>query len=110
MSVRSIIRFKVKQGREQEFESAFKAGGNLTRPVELVGYIKAELVKCASDPSEYYVIGEWADAAAYAAWQEKGPSEAPAGTVERLMDVLVDFEPGKLFDVIDAGYGTGHSQ
>ena len=100
MGVRSLIRFSVKPGRESDFEAAFEASGMLTRPLAIEGFLRAELLRSRATPAEYYVIGQWDSAEAYASWQKASLVGADARVTAGLLDTLVDPKPGRLFDVI----------
>jgi heme-degrading monooxygenase HmoA len=102
VSVRSVIRFTVKLGREAEFEAAFGACGMLTRPRAIAGYLEAELVRGLENPAEYLVIGRWADQAAYAAWQARSLEGVTAEQRQALLDTLVDPRPGAAYAVVAA--------
>ena len=97
MSVRSLIRFVPKPGREADFEAAFEAAGMLTRPSAVEGFLGAELLRSCETPAEYCVIGEWRSPEAYARWQELSLRGADPKRVAALLDTLVEPAPGRLF-------------
>ena len=102
-AVRSVIRFTVKPGREAEFEAAFAACGMLTRPRAIEGFVEAELVRGLENPGEYLVIGRWADAAAYGAWQARSMEAVTAQQRQALLETLVDPRPGAAYAVAAVG-------
>lgn len=100
MPVRSILRFDVQAGREADFENAFEASGMLTRPKAVAGFLGAELLRSDDSPTEYYVIGRWASAEAYAQWQQVSLEAPDARSTASLFDTLVDPRPGRLFSAV----------
>lgn len=103
MSLRSVIRFQVKPGREADFEAAFAETGMLTRPRELPGFRGAELVRSLADAGEYLVIGVWDDAETYREWQARSAADAPKEALRRLVDTLLDPRPGALYRLVQPG-------
>ena len=97
MRVRSVIRFAVKPGREEDFEAAFEAAGMLTRPAQVEGFRGAELLRSDDAPTEYYVLGAWDSREAYARWQRVSVEGAATDSATALLDTLVDPAPGRLF-------------
>lgn len=100
-SVRSVISFQVKPGREADFEAAFALSGMLTRPLEFAGFQGADLVRAVDGSGEYLVIGSWASAEAYRDWQRRSTQGAPEGSFQRLLETLDDPRPGRLFAVVE---------
>lgn len=101
--VRSVIRFQVKPGRGADFEAAFAETGMLDRPRQIDGFLGAELVKDLAGDGEYLVLGVWAGAEAYRAWQAVSAVQAPREAMGRLLDTLVDPRPGRIYGVIAQG-------
>lgn len=97
---RSILEFRVREGAQAEFESAFSDAGMLTRPRGVDGFISAELIHALEDPAEYVAIAEWSSPAAYAAWQAQAQSGAPRDALRRLGAAIVERRYGRLFEVI----------
>ncbi|WP_374579620.1 antibiotic biosynthesis monooxygenase [Phenylobacterium sp.] len=98
-AVRSVIRFRVKPGREADFEAAFGQTGMLTRPRAIDGFLGAELV-AAESGGEYLVIGAWRDAEAYRAWQAVSAADAPREAMRALLDTLADPRPGAVYRIV----------
>lgn len=97
MSYRSLIQFRVKQGKAETFEAAFAKAGMLERPKVVKGFVFAELTRSLSDPNDYAVVGEWESEQAYADWQAISREEADPETLSILDDCLVEYRPGRLF-------------
>lgn len=97
--VRSVIRFKVKPGRQADFEAAFADCGMLSRPRAVAGFIEAQLLRGLDGSPEYLVIGSWASVEAYRTWQGVSAVDAPKEPLARLVDTLQDPAPGSLFEV-----------
>ena len=106
MSVQSIIRFTVKPGREADFESAFEASGMLSRPRAIEGFLGAQLLRSHDAPREYYVIGNWSSAEAYALWQEASLAGADTTSRAALIDTLDNPRPGRLFHTVSSAPGA----
>ena len=101
MSFTSLITFRVARGRSAEFEEAFTRAGMLTRPRALAGYHGAELHRGIEDPQTYIVVGHWDSVEAYRQWQARSLDHTP--DLERLLDTLIDPQPGQLYEPVASG-------
>ena len=71
----------------------------LTRPRAIEGFVEAELVRGLENPADYLVIGRWADAAAYAAWQACSMEGVTAQQRQALLETLVEELIGVCFSL-----------
>lgn len=85
---KSVAWFKVKEGRNADFESAFHEAGMLTRSSALDGCIHTRLYKSTDGTNQYFVIGEWDSEETYALWQQMAVPGAPKDALERMTDSL----------------------
>lgn len=84
----SIAWFKVKEGRNADFESAFHDAGMLSRSSALEGCIYTRLYKSTDDTNQYFVIGHWESQESYALWQEMAVPGAAPEALQRMTDAL----------------------
>lgn len=84
----SVAWFKVKEGRNADFESAFHEAGMLTRSSALDGCIDTRLYQSTDGTNQYFVIGEWDSEETYALWQQMAVPGAPKDALGRMTDSL----------------------
>ncbi len=97
----SVAWFKVKQGRNADFESAFHDAGMLTRSSALDGCLDTRLYRSSDDTNQYFVIGHWASQDAYALWQQMAVPGAPKEALDRMTDSLEKNRLGVLMLPVD---------
>lgn len=97
---RSIIEFKVKPGREDDFVSAFLEAGMLARPAEIDGFVSAELLRATQGGADFVVVASWSKRDAYAAWRAVSQSGAPQEALRRLGGCIDSAREGRLFEVV----------
>ena len=98
--MRSLIKLKILEGRNADFEAAFVKAGMLSRPKALDPAFEGELLRTVDDPSTYYVVAQWSSADAYAKWQATSADGADEAAMAVLAKLLVDPIPGKILDVV----------
>ena len=97
----SIAWFRVKPGRNQDFERAFHDAGMLTRPEATGGYLGARLHRATDGSNQYFVLGHWTTVESYAQWQTIAAEGAPREALNRMMDALEKNRPGVLVEPLD---------
>jgi heme-degrading monooxygenase HmoA len=71
-----LWRFRIRKGREREFERAYGQSGEWTRLFQQgEGYLGTELLQRSDDPREYLALDRWASGAAYEAFRARFSSE-----------------------------------
>lgn len=84
----SVAWFKVKEGRNADFVSAFHDAGMLSRSAALEGCIDTVLYQSTDGTNQYFVIGHWDSQESYALWQEMAVPGAPKEALWRMTDAL----------------------
>lgn len=84
----SVAWFKVKEGRNADFERAFHDAGMLTRSSALEGCLDTRLYLSTDGTNQYFVIGHWDSKESYALWQELAVPGAPKEALGRMLDAL----------------------
>lgn len=84
----SIAWFKVKEGRNADFVSAFHDAGMLSRSSKLEGCLDTCLYQSTDGTNQYFVIGHWDSEETYALWQQMAVPGAPKEALARMTDAL----------------------
>lgn len=86
-----VWEFRVRAGREREFEERYSASGDWARLfARSDGYRGTTLMKDAARPDRYLVIDVWRDAAAFAAFKAVHGAEYAA--LDRECEALTEAE------------------
>lgn len=97
----SIAWFKVKEGRNADFERAFHDAGMLTRSSALEGCLDTRLYQSTDGTNQYFVIGHWYSKESYALWQELAVPGASKDALDRMSDALETNRLGVLMLPVD---------
>jgi heme-degrading monooxygenase HmoA len=92
----SIIWFKVKDGMNAEFVSAFHDAGMVTRSTALEGCHDITLFEAADGTNQYFVIGHWDSREWYDEWQRRAVPEAPREAMKRMSNAIEENRSGVL--------------
>lgn len=95
----SIIRLEIQPGANKAFEKAFVESGMLSRPKAIDTAFEGKLLRCASEPSVYYVVATWSAPERYDEWQQRSREGADPAVLAIIDDLLIDPIPGRFFDV-----------
>lgn len=95
-SYTSVAWFKVKEGRNDDFERGFHDAGMLTRSASLDGCLDTRLYQSTDGTNQYFVIGHWDSKESYALWQEMAVPGAPKEALRRMTDALEENRLGVL--------------
>ena len=96
----SIAWFKVKEGRNADFVSAFHDAGMLSRSSKLEGCLDTCLYQSTDGTNQYFVIGHWDSEETYALWQQMAVPGAPKEALARMTDALESNRLGVLMSPV----------
>lgn len=89
--VRATLTMKVQAGREDEFQSAWRAVAEVTR--QMPGNLRQTLLRASDDPSTFVIVSDWEDRAAFGAF-ERSPEQddltAPLRALRESASMRVD--------------------
>ena len=87
----TIWEFRVKKGREAEFELAYGPTGEWARFFERgEGYLGTELLRDAKDRQRYITIDRWTSPATYEAFRSRWADEYEA--IDERCEALTEYE------------------